>query len=115
VGGEALRLPRRWYSQQMKIAERMYPAMKSRRKTSWSLGWRAVSKMERRIRPTVPRMANTMVRAERAFSPVVALGTSRPRCRSQRSERKEMSRKTVVMTQPAMKSGLRLEAPTSLM
>ena len=47
---EDVRIPRRWYSQQMNIALMTYPAMKRRRKISWRVGWWRVSKMERRTR-----------------------------------------------------------------
>ena len=54
-------------------------------------------------------------RPERTFSAVPRFFARRPVCRSQRSEAKERSRKTVVTTQPAMKSGFRPWAPMSEM
>ena len=72
---------------------------------SCSFGCLRVSKMDSKMRPAVPTVAKAMVRPERTFSVRVVFGTSLPLCRSQRSERKEMSRKTVVTLQPAMKRG----------
>lgn len=54
-------------------------------------------------------------RAERIFSATPRFFAKRPVCRSQRSEAKERSRKTVVTQQPAMKSGFKPWAPTSEM
>ena len=71
--------------------------------------------MERRIRPAVPAMAKTTARPERTFSAVPRFLARRPVWRSQRSEAKERSRKTVVTQQPAMKSGFRPWAPMSEM
>ena len=69
--------------------------------------------MERRISPAVPATAKTTERAEQTFSAVPRFLARRPVWRSQRSEAKERSRKTVVTQQPAMKSGLRPWAPMS--
>lgn len=69
---------------------------------------RQVSKMESKIKPTVPTIANTIVRDLRTFSPRVVLGASRPRWRSQRSAAKERSKKMVVRAQPTMNSGFSL-------
>jgi hypothetical protein len=63
----------------------------------------------------VPTLANTRLSPLSTFSIVVVLAARRPLWRSQRSERKERSRNTVVTQDPAMKSGLRDCAPTSLM
>jgi hypothetical protein len=71
--------------------------------------------MDSIIKPTVPMMANTMLKPENTFSPTVVLGTRRPLCRNHQSEAKERSRKMVVMTQPAMKSGFISCAPMLLM
>ena len=46
-------------------------------------------------------------RAERTFSATPRFFANRPECRSQRSDAKERSRKTVVTQQPAMKRGFR--------
>lgn len=89
--------------------------MKSRRKTSCSLGYLRVSKPERHVRPTVPTMAKKMVNPLSTFSPVDVLGTSRPRCRNNRSEPKDRSRKIVVIIQPVTNSGFSFDAPTSEM
>jgi hypothetical protein len=99
----------------MKIAETTYPTMKSRRKISCRFLWCRVSKIESRIRPAVPIRAKTRLKPLRTFSIVVVFLANRPRCRSHLSERKERSRKTVVTQAPAMKSGLRVSAPTSEM
>jgi hypothetical protein len=56
-----------------------------------------------------------MVSPDSTFSPRDVLGARRPLWRSQRSAPNEMSSSSVVSTQPAMKSGLRSDAPTSLM
>ena len=69
--------------------------------------------MERRIRPAVPATAKATERAERTFSAVPKFLARRPVWRSQRSEAKERSRKTVVTQQPAMKSGFSPWAPMS--
>lgn len=70
--------------------------------------------MDSRMRPAVPIVAKTMVSPDKTFSVSVVLGTSLPLWRNQRSERNEISRNTVVMTQPVMKRGLSFCAPTSL-
>lgn len=62
--------------------------------------------MDSKIRPAVPMTAKKMVSPENTFSITVVFGTSLPRWRNQRSERKEMSRNMVVMTHPVMNSGL---------
>ena len=54
-------------------------------------------------------------RAERIFSATPRFFANRPVCRSQRSDAKERSRKTVVTQQPAMKRGFRPWAPMSEM
>ena len=46
-------------------------------------------------------------RAERNFSTLPKFLANRPVCRSQRSDAKERSRKTVVTQQPAMKRGFK--------
>lgn len=89
--------------------------MKRTRKPLWSLGWRIVSKTERRMSPAVPARAKTMESTERVFSSVLRLGARRPRCRSQRSRAKARLKETVVTADPAMKSGLSSRAPMSLM
>ena len=71
--------------------------------------------MERRIRPQVPAMAKTTESAEQTFSNVPRFLARRPVWRSQRSEAKERSRKSVVTQQPAMKRGFRPWAPMSEM
>lgn len=97
----------------MKMADIKYPAMKNNRKTSCSLGYRAVSKPERNVKPMVPMTAKTIVSALRTFSPVDVLGTKRPRCRNNRSDPKDRSRNIVVMMQPVINRGLSSAAPTS--
>lgn len=69
--------------------------------------------MERRMRPQVPAMAKMMDRPERTFSATPKFFAKRPVCRSQRSDAKERSRKTVVTQQPAMKRGFKPWAPMS--
>ena len=54
-------------------------------------------------------------RAERILSATPRFFANRPVCRSQRSDAKERSRKTVVTQQPAMKRGFRPWAPMSEM
>lgn len=96
--------------------------------------------MERRIRPQVPAIANTTAmmgqyekdsgvcrqwmgdwlssvldKPERTFSARPKFLAKRPVCRSQRSDAKERSRKTVVTQQPAMKRGFKPWAPMSEM
>ncbi len=71
--------------------------------------------MDNRMRPAVPTTAKMMVSPENTFSLMVVFGTSLPLWRNQRSERKEMSRKMVVMTHPVINSGFSFCAPTSLM
>ena len=90
----------------MKIAETTYPTMKRRRKTSCSFGYLNVSKILSNIKPAVPMRAKTMDNPLRTFSVIEVFLARRPRCRSQRSERKERSRNMVVMQDPAMKRGL---------
>lgn len=77
--------------------------------------YRTVSKMDRRIRPTVPRIANIIDNIARALSSQFLLWTSRPLCLSQRSETKAQLKKTPVMTHPVIKKGFRPSAPTSEM
>ncbi len=110
-----IRIPRRWYSQQINIAETTYPTMKSKSITSCTRGYRAVSNMLSKIKPQVPTIANMIERVARIFSPRVVFLANRPLCRSHRSERNDKSRKTVVTADPAMKRGLRFEAPTAEM
>ena len=74
-----------------------------------------MSKIDKRMRPAVPAIPKTMASAESTFSAVEVFLTSRPVCRSQRSEAKARSRNTVVTQQPAMKSGFRPSAPISEM
>jgi len=71
--------------------------------------------MLRQIKPTVPMTAKTIEKELRTFSLVVMFLANRPRCRSQRSDKKDRSRKAVVTTQPAMNNGFRPSAPTSEM
>jgi hypothetical protein len=99
----------------MKIAETTYPATKSSRKMSCKVGCLNVSKILRNINPMVPIKAKNMLSPLKTFSIVDVFAARRPRCRSHRSERNEMSRKIVVTQEPAMKRGLRLSAPTSEM
>lgn len=94
-----------------------------------------MSKIERRIRPQVPATAKMTVminqhewipvsalmemgrsvldRPERTFSATPKFFAKRPVCRSQRSDAKERSRKTVVTQHPAMKRGFKPWAPMS--
>lgn len=69
--------------------------------------------MLRSINPAVPATANTILRPLSTFSAMPRFFARRPVCRSQRSERKERSRNTVVTQQPAMKSGFSPWAPIS--
>lgn len=97
----------------MKMADNRYPAIKSNRKISCSLGYRKVSKPDRKVRPIVPMRAKKMHNPLKTFSPVEVLGTSRPRCRNQRSAPKDRSRNMVVIMQPTTNRGFRFDAPTS--
>jgi hypothetical protein len=89
--------------------------MKSSKNTLCCRGCRAVSNTLSRINPTVPTTANTIVSPESTFSPRVVLGARRPLWRSHQSAPNETSSSTVVSVQPAINSGFRVEAPTSLM
>ena len=82
---------------------------------SCKVGCLNVSKILRRINPAVPTRADNMLSPLRTFSVIEIFAARRPRWRSHRSDRKEMSRKIVVTQEPAMNSGLRLSAPTSEM
>lgn len=114
-GKEDVLIPKRWYSQQMKIAEMIYPAINKNKKISCNLGCLNVSKILNNINPAVPTAAKHMDNILSTFSVTVRFAASLPLCRSQRSLIKERSRKMVVTTEPAMKRGLRSCAPTSLM
>lgn len=114
-GWKGSRIPRRWYSQQMKMAETTYPTMNKSRKMSCRVGCLSVSKILSKIKPAVPMIANTMDNPLRTFSVTVVFLAKRPRCRSHLSDTKAKSRKMVVTTDPAMKSGLSFSAPTSEM
>lgn len=72
-----------------------------------------MSKIESRIKPAAPAMANMMENTESTFCVMDVFGARRPVCRSQRSEINPRSRKIVVMTLPVMKRGLIPKAPTS--
>jgi hypothetical protein len=52
--------------------------MNNSRKISWSLGCLRVSKIDKRMRPAVPTMAQKIVKAERTFWAFVISGTRRP-------------------------------------
>lgn len=97
----------------MKMADSRYPAMKSSRNISCSLGYRRVSKPDKQVKPTVPTTAKNIVNPLRTFSPVEVLGTRRPLCRNNRSAPNDRSRNIVVIIQPVTNNGLSSEAPTS--
>lgn len=93
--------------------------------------------MERRIRPQVPATAkmtamidqhewmsqsarveiggSALDKPDKIFSAAPTFLAKRPVCRSQRSDAKERSRKTVVTQQPAIKRGFKPWAPMSEM
>ena len=52
-------------------------------------------------------MESVLDKADRIFSATPKFLARRPVCRSQRSEAKERSRKTVVTQQPAMNNGFK--------
>ena len=89
--------------------------MNSRRKISCSVGCLSVSKILSSINPAVPSTAKTMLNPLIAFWKMLVFGTRAPECRKHLSEMNEASRKIVVTTEPAMKSGFRDCAPTSEM
>ena len=68
-----------------------------------------------RIIGELQSVEDVLDRAERTFSATPRFFANRPVCRSQRSDAKERSRKTVVTQQPAMKRGFRPWAPMSEM
>ena len=91
-----------------------------------------MSKIERRIRPAPPIMDPRIAKVDKILSLRRMLGTKlrkpiqshdtkyegrciayRPRCRSHLSRIKAKTKHTAVTEQPAMKSGLRKDAPTS--
>ena len=91
-----------------------------------------MSKIERRIRPAPPIMDPRIAKVDKTLSRRRMLGTKlrkqvqshdteyegrrityRPRCRSHLSKIKAKTKTTAVTEQPAMKSGLRKDAPTS--
>jgi hypothetical protein len=97
----------------MKMAETTYPTTKSNRKISCKVGCLNVSKILSSINPAVPIKAKNMLSPLRTFSIVDVFAAKRPRWRSHRSERNEISRNIVVTQAPAMKRDLRFSAPTS--
>ena len=68
-----------------------------------------------KITRELSQVEDVLDRAERTFSATPRFLANRPVCRSQRSDAKERSRKTVVTQQPAMKRGFRPWAPMSEM
>jgi hypothetical protein len=89
--------------------------MKSSRKMSCSVGCLSVSKILSSINPAVPNTAKAMLNPLIVFWKALVLGTKLPECRRYLSEMNDASRKIVVTTEPAMKSGFRDCAPTSEM
>jgi hypothetical protein len=52
----------------VKIALRVTPNMKMNKKIRWSVWYRRVSKIERKMSPTPPRVAPAIAQYERTFS-----------------------------------------------
>lgn len=74
-----------------------------------------MSKTDSKTSPTVPTSAKRIETAPATRSKVLVSLARRPVCRRYLSAMNAASRKKVVMTQPAIKSGLRFSAPMSEM
>jgi hypothetical protein len=72
-----------------------------------------VSNIDSRINPAPPQRAKNIDIIANVLSVQLLFGDSRPMCRSQRSAINARSKDTTVTALPAMKSGFKLEAPTS--
>jgi len=127
-------IPRRWYSQQMHIAETIYPTLridyptslliyrkcsetykKTIKQASCARWWFTLSKRVRIIRPTAPATAARIERIDNDFWSQEVFSGRRPRWRSQRSAMSTKSKVTTLTVPIAINIGLALCAPMSEM